>query len=258
MPMLKKIILGVLVFLGLCVVGILLFAKDFEIKISEEMAQDAINAQIEAGPIGSFGVEVTLKKAKVDFLADNTMKISADMKTITLGYTHQVDGIFQSGISYRSPRLYLDNISPVKINIESDDETKSELDELKSSTRKFLQRQKDNLKSEQSKETLDKIIGANSDEFQKTITATTYALFEKIPVYNLNNAGYKGSLASLALKDVEFSEDYATVTLSPVTALLRVLAILGLILLVLTYFLGQFIIGRWIGKGLDRLEPKPD
>ena len=256
--MLKKIILGILVFLGLCVVGILLFAKDFEIKISEEMAQDVINAQIEAGPMRSLGMEITLKKAEVDFLADNTMKISADMETNALGYKHQVDGVFQSGISYRSPRLYLDNISPVSINIESDDETKNELDDLKSTARKFLQRQRDNSKSERNKGALDIIIGANSGEFQKTITAASYALFENFPIYNLNNAGYKGSLASLALKDVKFSEGYATITLSPVQALLRALAILGLILLVITYFLGKFIIGHWIGKGLDRLEAKFD
>ena len=250
--MLKKIILGLVLFLGLCAVGILLFAKDFEVKVSEEMAQEAINAQIKEGPMHSLGMEITLREAKIDFLANNTMKFSADMETSMLNYKHKVDGVFQSGISYRVPRLYLDNLSPVEINIKSDEETKSELDDLKSSARKFLQRQRDNIKSEDNKEALDKIIGKNNEEFQETITAATYRLFERIPIYNLNNAGYKGSLASLALKDVQFSEGYATITLSPVKALLRLLAMLGVALLVITYFLGPILLQRWI---IDIIEP---
>jgi len=256
--MLKKITLGIFIYLALCAAGILLFAKDFEIKVTEKMAQDAIDAQIKAGPMQSLGVSVSLKDAKIDFLADNTMKFSADMETTALGYTHQVDGVFQSGITYRTPRLYLANLSPVEINIETDDDTKSELDELKSSARRFLLHQRDTIKSEDNKEVLDKIIGANSDEFQKTITTATYALFEKIPIYNLNNAGYKGSLASLALKDVRFSDGHATVTLSPVQALLRLLAIIGAILLVLGWFLGPTLLSFWIGKTLEGSPPKPD
>ena len=254
--MLKKIILGLVVFLGLCALGILLFAKDFEIKITEAMAQDAINAQIEDRPLRSLGVEVTLRKAEVNFLADNTMKFSADMETNTLGYKHQIDGVFQSGISYRTPRLYLDNLSPVKINIQTDAETKEELAELKTATQKFLQRQIGNRNSEENKEAPGKKIRANSAEAQKVIENVIYSLFEKIPVYNLNDAGYKGSLASLALKNVKFTDGYAIVTLSPVTALLRILAIISIILLVLTYVLSGFLINHLIGKGLSHLDKK--
>lgn len=256
--MFKKIIFGILICLGLCAAGIFLFGKDFEIKVTEEMAQEAINAQIEAGPMRSLGLEITLEKAQVDFRADNMMEISADMETNAFGYKHQIDGTFQSGISYRAPKLYLANISPVEMNITSDDETKSELDELKSTTRKFLQRQKENTKHENNKAAIDLLIGQNNDEFQKRITAASYALFQRVPIYNLNNAGYKGSLASLALKDVQFSEGYATVTLSPVTALLRLLAILGLTLLVLAWFAGPTLIQYGIGKAISRVVQDPD
>jgi hypothetical protein len=250
--MFKKLILGLVLFLGLCALGIILFAKDFEVKITEEMAQQAIDAQIQAGPLRSLGIEVTLKSAKVNFLADNTMKFAADMETNTLGYKHQVDGVFKSGISYRSPRLYLNNISPAKINIETDDETREELDELKSTARKFLKRQIDNRSSEKKKEALNNRLKANSAEAQKTVERATYAVFERVPIYNLNNAGYKGSLASLALKDVQFEQGHAIVTLSPVQALLRTLAILGVILLMLTFAVGHFVIGHLVDKVISR------
>ena len=149
--MLKKILLGLLAVLVLCGIGIVLFAKDFEVKISEQTAQEAINAQIKAGPVNKLGVKIELKKAEVDFRPDNTMKISADFGTEALGYSHTIDGVFQSGISYRSPSLYLNNISPVKVEVQSDDETKEELSEIKSAARKFLQRQKDGVKSEDNK-----------------------------------------------------------------------------------------------------------
>ena len=136
--MLKKSLLGILFVLVLCAIGIVLFAKDFEVKISEETAQDAINAQIKAGPVKKLDVKIELKNAEVDFRADNTMKISADFATETLGYRHEVDGIFQSGISYRSPRIYLDNISPVKVDVESDEKTKEELGEINQPQESFF------------------------------------------------------------------------------------------------------------------------
>ena len=240
----KKILLGLLAVLVLCGIGIVLFAKDFEVKISEQTAQEAINAQIKAGPVNKLGVKIELKKAEVDFRPDNTMKISADFGTEALGYSHTIDGVFQSGISYRSPSLYLNNISPVKVEVQSDDETKEELSEIKSAARKFLQRQKDRVKSEDNKAVLDAVIGKDIEAFQDNIVSATYGFFEKIPVYNLNKAGYKGSLASLALKDVRFTDDHAVVTLSPVKALLRILGIIGVILLILTYFIVNAVIGN--------------
>ena len=250
--MLKKILLGLLAVLVLCGIGIVLFAKDFEVKISEQTAQEAINAQIEAGPVKKLGVKIELKKAEIDFRSDNTMKISADFGTETLGYRHTVDGIFQSGISYRSPRLYLDNISPVKVDVQSDEETKEELGEIKSAARKFLQRQKIITKSENNKALLEKAIGKDFDAFQGNIVKATYRFFEFIPIYDLNNAGYKGSFASLALKDVQFTDDYAVITLSPVKALLRLLGIIGTILLILT----KFLIGPFLTHMFSKLIPK--
>ena len=256
--MLKKILLGLLAVLVLCGIGIVLFAKDFEVKISEQTAQEAINAQIEAGPVKKLGVKIELKKAEIDFRSDNTMKISADFGTETLGYRHTVDGIFQSGISYRSPRIYLDNISPVKVDVESDEKTKEELGEIKSAARKFLQRQKDRVQTEDTKAALDKVIGKNDEAFQETIIKASYGFFEFVPIYNLNNAGYKGSLASLALKDVYFTDDHAVVTLSPVQALLKILALIGLTLLVFIYCTWSLLLTIGVEKIINHKKSSED
>ena len=242
--MFKKVLLGILFVLALCAIGIVLFAKDFEVNISEETAQDAINAQVKAGAVKKLGVKIELKTAEVDFRPDNTMKISAEFGTETLGYSHKVGGVFQSGISYQSPKIYLHNISPVTVDVQTDDETKEELGEIKSAARKFLQRQKDRVKSENNKAVLEAVIGKDLEAFQDNIVTATYGFFEFIPIYNLKNAGYKGSLASLALKDVHFTDDYAIVTLSPVKALLRILSIIGTIFLILAYVIVRVVMSN--------------
>ena len=249
--MFKKILFGLAALLALAIAGVFLFAKDFTIQISEATVQDAINAQVARGRVKHLGVEITPEAAIIDFRADNTAAISAKFDAVAFGYPRQVDGTFQSGIRYDAPRIYLDNITPIEVDIKTTEETQTELDDLKASARKFLKRQRDNLESEKNAEILDKIIGENAEDFQKSIVAGTYAFFELIPVYDLNNAGYKGSLASLALKDVTFSDDYVTVTLSPALAVVRVLAMVGTALLVLLYFSQGMLISWGANKIAD-------
>ena len=140
----------------------------------------------------------------------------------------------------------------MKVNVQSDKETKEELGEIKSAARKFLQRQMDSAKSEDTKAVFDQVIGENEDAFQENIVKATYGFFEFIPLYNLNNSGYKGSLASLALKDVHFTDDYAVVTLSPVHALLKILTFIGFLLLVIAYYIGPSLIRYWLDKKTNR------
>ena len=135
--MFKKILFVILALLLVAIAGVFLFVKDFTIQVTEATAQKAIDAQIAKGPIKSLGLEITLKQAKIDFRDDNTTSITTEFDANALGYHGQVIGDFQSGIRYSSPRIYLDNITPVEIDVQTDSETKSELSELKSATRNF-------------------------------------------------------------------------------------------------------------------------
>lgn len=251
--MLRKIILVAIALLLAGMAWLFFFAEDFTVKVTEQMAQDAINAQ---GPVKRLGVEVELNSAVIKFQSDNTMSLQADLSAIALGYPGQIKGEFQSGIRYNMPRLYLDNIQPVAVEITTDTETENELGELKSAARKFLERQKKKVTSEEKVPTIDNIIGKNDEAFQAAITKATYAFFEIIPIYDLNNAGYKGTIASLALKDVRFFDGYAEITLSPKQALLKTLGIIGLILLVILYLLIPSLMSLVVNKGIDRITQK--
>jgi len=246
--MTKKICLGILGLLTLCTLGVFLFVKDFDVKITEETAQAALDEQIGAAPLRSLATEIKLQTATIDFKADNTMEIDTKFSAITLGYESHVEGIFKSGVRYGVPKIYLDNLSPVKIEIRTDEETAEELGEIKSAARKFLNRQRDRISDNGNRKALDNIVGKNEKDLQDKAVKAVYGLFEYVPIYDLNNAGYKGSVASLALKDVRFHEDYVAVTLSPRTAILRILAIIGAICLVLGYFAGQMLMSSWFER----------
>lgn len=247
--MTKKILLSILGFLALCTLGVFLFVKDFEVKITEKVAQAALDKQIGAAPLRSLVTEIKLQTATIDFKADNTLEIDTKFSANTLGYESQVEGVFKSGIRYRVPKIYLDNLTPVKIDIRTDDETAEELGELKSAARKFMDRQRARNQGEGNRGARDDTAKKHERELQDKAVKAVYSLFEYVPIYDLTNAGYKGSVASLALKDVQFHEDYVAVTLSPRTAILRILAIIGAILLILGYFTGQAL----IGLGIERL-----
>ena len=246
--MTKKILLGILGFLALCTLGVFVFVKDFEVKITEEVAQAALDQQIGAEPLRSLVTEIKLQTATIDFKTDNTMEIDTKFSAITLGYESQVEGVFKSGIRYRVPKIYLDNIAPMKVDIRTDDETAEELGEIKSAARKFLDRQRARNTGEGNRDTRDDTAKQHEKELQDKAVNAVYGLFEYVPIYDLTNAGYKGSVASLALKDVQFHEDYVAVTLSPRTAILRILAIIGVILLVLGYFAGQTLMSSWFER----------
>jgi len=70
--------------------------------------------------------------------------------------------------------------------------------------------------------------------------ASVYTL-ERIPIYDISSIQKGGLAASLALKDVKFTEDAAIVTLSPVTALLRILSGIG--------FASLFLAWCWMKMG---------
>jgi len=190
--MFKKIFLGIIVLLALCVIGILFFVKDFDVKITEEAAQATVNAQLHGPQVKTLGVEIEVESAVIDFRPDNSMKFDTKFMADAFGYRNQVEGKFQSGIRYSAPKIYLNNISPSKIQVLTDDETREELDEIKSAARKFLNRQKERIEDKGGKAVLDKIIGENDAEFQNTLVKASYVFFESVPIYDLNKAGYKG------------------------------------------------------------------
>ena len=96
--------------------------------------------------------------------------------------------------------------------------------------------------SDEAKKSLDNIVGRKSELVKELAVDATYKFFENMPIYDLNDAGLKGSIAAMALKKVEFTETEAIVTLSPSRVIARVVsAILTFLALMLFLFGGGML-----------------
>lgn len=241
LAMKRSIAIFICALFGLAIVWVLLFAKTIDVTISENQAQAAIDKKIDAGPVRSRGVELTVNSATIDFKANNTAEITVDFLADGYGYSGEVVGNFASGIRYDEPRVFLDNIVPLDIELTADSETSQKIQDVKNVATDFLTRQREQMLSEEAKESLDNIIGRNAENLNEIATSVTYKFFETLPIYNLNDAGIKGSLASLALKEVRFTESSAVITLSPAQALLKILSFIGSVLLVAWMVFGFYI-----------------
>lgn len=243
--MLKKTGLALLMLTALGIIGIFFFAKDIDVLISEEQVQAVIDQKIAQGPTRSRGVSLTLKSASVDFKSNDTAEIIADFDADGFGFSGNMNGVFETGLRYEEPEIFLDDIYPVKINMTASEDTNSKLEDVKTVATDFLKRQRKEMLSDEAKESLDKIIDRNEDKAKELATKATYSFFESLAIYDLRDAGTAGSLASLALKDVRFDDTNAIVTLSPVKALIKILTFIALFLFGMWSFLG-FAMPRWL------------
>lgn len=240
--MMKKIgILAILIF-GLAILGIILFAKDFNVEISESRAQAAIDSKISKGVIRSRGIELVIRSAIIDFKSNDTAAVTVDFSAAGFGYAGDIEGDFATGLRYDAPQIFLENIVPVKMELAFDDKTENKIQDIKNVGSDFLRRQKKKMLSENAKGSLENILSRNETAVKDFAAESTYKFFETLPLYNLNEAGLQSSLVSMALKDVKFTENSAVITLSPVQALLKILTFIGTLLLVITYVFGAQIL----------------
>ena len=227
--------------------AVFLFANDIDIAVSELEAQAAIDEYLAVNEPESMGVRLYPRNISIDFKANNTAIVKTDMLIDGHGYKGQFDGTFSTGIDYNVPRLYLDNLKLIEGGFQTDETTQSELQDLKKSVINMVER-----KRRQDNETNSKIgLDKSSDDFvENVILKSTKYVFESVPIFDLRASGKTGMVASLALKDVKFTETSAIVTLSPVTALLRILSAIGLFCLAIAWFLGPSIIRLFIERAM--------
>ena len=215
----------------ICIAGSVLFLKDFDVEISEADVQQAIQSELDRGPISSRGVTLTVNAAQVSFTQTEGARISVDLEAEGYGYAGTIKGDFASQIRYDAPKFYLANLTPITFETAFDTKTQEKIDDLSNIAKDFLKRQKDDMLTEKAKESLDRVVGDNKSKLQELGEEAVYRFFETTPIYDLKKAGLKGSAASLALKDVRFEPGKAVVTLSPLQAILKVLSFLGFLLL---------------------------
>lgn len=241
--MIKKIALAIVALILCLMAAVFLFAKDIEVTVSENEAQTSINDFLKSESQEPRGIRITPKYVSIDFKADNTAEIKSNLDIEGFGYAGEFDGKFASGINYRRPRLYLDDLSIIDGGFNTDDETQSELNDLKKVAVDILRRQRANASG--------KSDNKNTEIVEDFVVSSTKSFFERVPIYDITKAGNAGLAASLALKDVRFTADTAIITLSPVTALLRILGILGTIALAILWVFKSVIIHWLLSRSND-------
>lgn len=228
----KKFTAAILAITLMLMGSVFLFAKDIEVTVSEIEAQEIIDKYLATNQPESLGVRVSPNNILIDFKANNTAQVQSDMLIDGYGYTGQFDGTFSTIIKYNAPRLYLDNLQLKEGGFQTDETTRSDLQNLKQSVIKM---------------------DRSSERFvEDTIIKTTKLVFESIPIYDLRNSDKTGIAVSLALKEVNFTEDSAIIKFSPVTALLRGLAAIGMIFLAIGWCVGPSIVGLVINRTVNQ------
>ncbi|NNC37865.1 MAG: hypothetical protein EX271_03010 [Acidimicrobiales bacterium] len=233
----KKILIGVGLLFAVACTFVLLFVEDVDVTISESTVQQSVNAQIEKGSVRSLGINLTLNSAIVDFKANNTAAINVDIDADGYGYAGKLRGDMATGIRYNQPRLYLADVQSTGLETVVEEDVASEFSEYRDVANNYIKREKEKLLAGKEQNALGRIV-ANSDKKAKDYAVNSAKVFfETVPIYNLNNAGLKGSVASLALKDVTFTEDSAVVTLSPRQAVIKILTYIAGMIAIVVYLL---------------------
>ena len=232
--MLKKIIIGFMASILVMMLGVLLFAKDVQVTVSEAEAQSVIQDYMSRQSEETTGSpKVTPLSLTLDFTDDNTAIIHSNVALEGFGYSGEFKGKFASGLRYQRPRLYLDEVKLIDGGFTADDDVRSELTDIKNVAIDVLKRQREGRVDEATGKSVDNSQEKNTDIVENFTLSAVKVFTESVPIYNLTNAGEKGVIASLALKEVQFTDDEAIVTLSPKTALLRILGMLFTVLMVL-------------------------
>ncbi len=239
-PMIKRILFSIGAIFFILMAGVYFFVDDIDVMITETQAQSTIDAFLQKEPPESWGIRVNPQSFHIDFKSNNTAEITAALELDGHGYSGVFDGRFATGIDYRAPSLYLDNLTLLEGGFETDEDTQSELIELKNAAINVIQRKRNEM-SAQSPEL--KFKTTTPDLVQDYTLRATQGVFENIPIYRIDRSGLIGTAASLALKEVSFSEETAIVTLSPKTAILRILAMIGMTLLVIIWLFQDLLTG---------------
>ena len=237
----KKILFAILALTALALAGVFIFVDDFNIELSETDVQTAIDQRIASGPLEHFGASLDLRAATIDFLPNNTAQLDVDFDASGFGYKGTVTGDMATGLDYRAPELFLAHLKLDDLSMTLDAQTNSKLKDVTNVAKDFLKRQREEMLTDEARESLDKLVTGENSALEQKMQAAVKWFITTIPIYDLNDAGAKGMAASLALKEVRFTEHSAIVTLSPRQAVLKIVSFIGICLMLAAFFLMQFL-----------------
>jgi hypothetical protein len=197
---------------------ILLFAifgkNEYQINIAEDAAQKAIGAKLPM-LIDKNLVKINIGKVEIDFLSSNKVQLDVAYDASIAGVKGSGAALVTSGIRYNNGEFFLNDFSVGDVAYVVAEKEKYEA--IKKATNGLIGKLKakvvdpDDLEGNQEFESLK----------TKQIAILKQHILEKInekikstPIYSLNGKDFKQSIASMALKEIIFSEDKVTATLS--------------------------------------------
>lgn len=230
--MIRKIILGLAIVVGLAIAGFALFAPNFFITIPEQTVRSEIDTSLPRTET-LLGATVVVDQLVVDFRDDNTIHVSAEFSFdgYTLAGTGETDVV--SGLRYENGNFYLRDFSLDNLAIELDTESSAKAEGYRAIGQSLFDRGVSMLGGEdadsQSQQAARELLeSARETGLEKAKVAINTSL-TRIPVYSLNGKDIRYDLAALALEDVTFSDTEATAELNPARAL-RHLLFMGLVI----------------------------
>ena len=235
--------LGLIISGLLLALGIIMFvSQPVDIRISEAQAQTALNSQVGRPLEGALSTSVTPEILVIDFLEDDRVQLTTTFDMKGFAQTGLADGILRAGLRYHAPYIYLRDIdvSDLSLSLETDSTASERARDIATVLKDRFRREKDATQGTEAGSALDRLARDAAME-----------LAGRIPIYDLRDAGLKGSVAALALDSVRFENDTAILTLSSRRALLRILACLGVVALVLGYFLVPLVMRIALDRAID-------
>ncbi|MGB3457370.1 MAG: hypothetical protein WBG08_05605 [Litorimonas sp.] len=237
-------ILAVSFLVGLA--AVLFLGRPIEVRLTDEMAQASLDAKLGEPVTGLFSATVIPETLDITFLESNRLALEADLALSGLGQDGRARGIIRAGIRYDAPHVFLRDIdaSDLSVTLATASGASQRVADIGTVLRDRIRRERDAISGTEA-----------GDAFDRLARDLTAGLAGTIPLYDLRDAGLGGSIAALALQDVRFEDGVAILTLSSRTALLRVLAAIGSVLLVLLFALSgpvsHLIVDRTLGRKLE-------
>lgn len=202
---------------------------DFEIRISEEEAQDKIAAIL----------PVTMSKAGI---AADVEGINIDMREsgqVAVGGVGAVEGFgmiadftfeAMSGIRYDDGRFYLTDIDLDDVEVLPSAKTEKIVEERKTLLLNTMSRVRDRFSKgdEEAAEAFDAEAGRVGALLRDHVKNMANRTMTNTPIYDMNTGSWKVRAASLALKDVRIAEGRIDVTVSALSFLLNVMKIMAI------------------------------
>lgn len=244
-----------IVFAGL--LAAFLFVPPQIVEISQSQIAQGLKGNLPYS-VDKWGAQVTVNEATVQLRDDDKIIINARFGAVGATLEGSGTAAINSSIRYDDGKFYLSDLKHEDIEFEFSANSRDTISDVRSALENILRRETEEAIAGEDATRIDQLARANQYYETKLQADAVEALdnfLSSFPVYNLERAEGALKLAALALDDVKVTSEKILVSLSFQTLLIRLAAIVGSFLLVVTLLFGPLL--PLLGPLLPRLrKPK--